>query len=913
MTDPTTTSSFHREAAAAAAIHLSASTSHNYTFDESEDGGVVGSGGGAGDIHYSYSDIGIGIGVGRSSSSNNNNNNMNTTPTNSSMSKSARYQTALTARARQRQMRRMLEREGSAAGESPGSIIGEGISISASSRRRRGRSTEDLMGGGGSSSSPSTPGNTPNSEVTRLRALLNNSNRSSSNIILTNTNSSENSDHPSPNSQILATLYEKHRSRSLSRTRENTTTTTTSTTTAPSLPTSPSEECSTSGGGGRQLTRSPSTPDLVNRDPHPPTPSLISPPRLGAAGTAHPTNSIPSAVVTPQKLIRHDSIGTDGGYDDESNGVLPSDEKMTSPPPSSNQYPSFRASPAVVPTSTTNESSTISTTTLPPPPPSASALRQQRMLNITPSQEFLPDWNDATKSGAMLSPNEVQDAANFTSIQFQCSMVSGEVEILSGDDASDRCSTNKDQSCWQNEIWSDVSPPSPLASGEIFHRAAAASIVALLSPHRMAKAGLMAPDMSGSNEDDDAAKDVAGDSPTGVIISPDGGTDGQGSGGASSNISGMLTFNGNSDPSLSRGGEWEGVTQVSRSLFHEDVDEDVRQSMVFQAFRGKMIESSEQFNQLLSQINRKRGVPMDRTFAIRRKNACGALKILSAKQENRIKICWTVGVLPAIASVLCDVNEEVTDEITLAANTEARNRIVSTLLNLSVNKKNRMLIVNTPGVLDSISEAILHDAGEGRQGCCTVLLYLAKTSEARGMIVKSAGTMDALAKVIEVPTVQHPKSTTPKSKSKMRKQHLAKILESPSNHTGFSSRSSRSSSVSSHSGSHSSNSASGSEGGRDSAASVDSSIAPGEVEQMEISFATAITTVATLPNASAEDMYDADPNRFLHGARLSVFACLLCLVKSQENAVSWFFDYGALSRVYNILSTIVLLHPWCKK
>jgi hypothetical protein len=32
--------------------------------------------------------------------------------------------------------------------------------------------------------------------------------------------------------------------------------------------------------------------------------------------------------------------------------------------------------------------------------------------------------------------------------------------------------------------------------------------------------------------------------------------------------------------------------------------------------------------------------------------------------------------------------------------------------------------------------------------------------------------------------------------------------------------------------------------------------------------------------------YDADPNRFLHGARLSVFAALLCLVKNKDNAVS---------------------------
>ena len=32
--------------------------------------------------------------------------------------------------------------------------------------------------------------------------------------------------------------------------------------------------------------------------------------------------------------------------------------------------------------------------------------------------------------------------------------------------------------------------------------------------------------------------------------------------------------------------------------------------------------------------------------------------------------------------------------------------------------------------------------------------------------------------------------------------------------------------------------------------------------------------------------YDADSNRFLHGGRLSVFGCLLCLVKHKENAVS---------------------------
>jgi hypothetical protein len=757
------------------------SPSQHYTFDESEDG----------DINNSVAD------------SSTQSQNMNGA-TSTSISKSARYQTALTARARQRQMRRMLEREGSG-GESPGSA-GD-VALTPREGEYRGRGRNEI--------SPSTPGSaaTPTSELMRLRALLN-SNRSSN---------SENSDHTSPDSQMLATLYEKHRGRSLSRTRE-----------APSLPTSPLEDCSNGGGGLRHMTRSPSSPNLGASE----LPKLISP----------PTNN--PSVVTPQQseCDNRNSGGIDNGV-----VVRSIDDRVTTFSKQQHQQQQqqnqFRASPTTI-------------------PPSASSLRQQRILSITPNEEFLPDWN-ATKGGGLLSTTEVQDAANFTSIQFQLSITSGEVEMLSGDDAS--CQNNQ---CWQNEVWSDVSPPSPLASGEIFHKAAAASIVSLLSPNRMAKAGLMAPEVN-SSEEDDAAKDVAGDSPTGVIISP--GNDGQS---GSVDVKELFTFNGNSDPSLSRGGEWEGVTQVTRSLFRGDVDEDVRQSMVFQAFRGKMIDSSPEFSQLLSQINRKRGTSIDRAFAIRRKNACGALKILSAKEENRIKICWTVGVLPAIASVLSDVSEVIPDEISRAANTEARNRIVSTLLNMSVNKKNRMLIVNTPGILESISQTILHDAGEGRQGCCAVLLYLAKTSEARGMIVKSAGMMDALAKVIEVPKV-HPKSTP---KSKMRKQHLANIYESPSKESGFSSRSSHSS-VSSQSGSRSSNSASGSEDGDDSVGSVESTIAPGEVEQMEISFETADTTVPTSPKSVAEDMYDADPNRFLHGARLSVFACLLCLVKSQENSV----------------------------
>jgi hypothetical protein len=566
--------------------------------------------------------------------------------------------------------------------------------------------------------------------------------------------------------------------------------------------------------------------------------------------------------------------------------------------------------------------------------------------------------------GGRLSPDEVRDASNFTKIQFQCNpAMGGEVEMLSGDECcvdeyadpldggkfssrgdggfrgklADRISTaaagnglrggtwednqgddddgDDTKQVWQNEVWSDVTTPSQLdRSYEIFQQNVASNLVSMLSADRMIEAGLMAPEIN-SCEEDEASKDVGGDSPVGV----DSRTPTSHRGLAE--IKKNFTFEGDSDPSISRGSEWQGVIQVTRT--RDDLDDDVKQSMIFQAFRKNMMEPSSQLSELLSQINRRGATPIDRAFATRRKNACGALKILSAKEENKMKLCWTVGVLPAIASVLSDVREvnAFDDKIAFAANTEARSRIIATLLNLSVNKKNRMLIVNTPGVLDSMTQTILHDVGEGRQGCCTVFLYLAKTAEARIMIVKGEGVMDALTTVIKVPDEKKPKSIlTPKAT--MRRRLIENYKMSPGESTidtmdsgpsrsrrgrnsnrspsskDYSDSNSESVDNSSHSGS-----LSGSRSSKSDIASVDestvdeSTMTSGKAKIVEISFRSATTASSmTVPSAAAAeddneshvDMYDADPNRFLHGAKLSVFACLLCLVKSKENAVSGF-------------------------
>ncbi|KAL7540857.1 hypothetical protein ACHAXR_010426 [Thalassiosira sp. AJA248-18] len=313
--------------------------------------------------------------------------------------------------------------------------------------------------------------------------------------------------------------------------------------------------------------------------------------------------------------------------------------------------------------------------------------------------------------------------------------------------------------------------------------------------------------------------------------------------------------------------------------------------MIFQAFRQNMVGPSPQLSELLSQIHRRGGEGIDRAFATRRKNACGALKILSAKEENRMKICWTIGVLPAIASVLSDVNEAISDIISQAANTEARNRIISTLLNLSVNKKNRMLIVNTPGVLESMTQTIQYDEGEGRQGCCTVLLYLAKTAEARTMIVKSAGMVEVLSKIIEVPKEEEIISGSKNNKTLGAGRKSRLMASVPVSPLSPGETTLDDTLDSSHGSSHSSHSsktshgdgASGNDEDDDNRSEDSHIIAPEEVAQMEISFQTAETAEAENAEEGI-DIYDKDPNRFLHGARLSIFACLLCLVKSKENA-----------------------------
>ena len=234
----------------------------------------------------------------------------------------------------------------------------------------------------------------------------------------------------------------------------------------------------------------------------------------------------------------------------------------------------------------------------------AAALREQPCSAIAQTtKESLPNWDtdmlhniNCGGTCVGLSDDAIREASNFTKIQFRCSGQGGEAEMVSGDEltfdaASDDDATKKmngycdlspssipsaiggiddgnddednnndDQGkqVWQNDIWSDVSAhSSSTAQYDIFRQKAASNLVSLLSPNCMIEAGLMAPEIN-SCEEDDAAKDVRGDSPWDE---------------KAGSLKKHFTFDADHD---SRGGEWKGVVQVNRTLFRDDLDDVVK-------------------------------------------------------------------------------------------------------------------------------------------------------------------------------------------------------------------------------------------------------------------------------------------------------------------------------------------------
>jgi hypothetical protein len=304
---------------------------------------------------------------------------------------------------------------------------------------------------------------------------------------------------------------------------------------------------------------------------------------------------------------------------------------------------------------------------------------------------------------------------------------------------------------------------------------------------------------------------------------------------------------------------------------------------------------------------------MDRGYMVRRKNACGALQVLTANVVNRKTICHTVGVLAALTSVLDDTDEEgvefsFPDSATCREYVEARKRSVGSLLNLSVPKENRLAVFHTPGLVQGVLKVIVEDDGESRQGCCAILAYLAKTVENRLLMVQVPGLLDAITKVISVQ--QEKKKADPKR---------SKYSFSTDNDTG---------SYLSTDDDRNTDSMTDDEGSKITVDTDRVEIEEDFTKKSSDEDSDRTPQMATSPKSHASSSvmegYDRTPNRFLHGARKNVFAMLAHLLKEKENAVSrprttlgvfWAFFHSSLMVFFLASSTLhdmdfLLLRWW---
>jgi len=302
-----------------------------------------------------------------------------------------------------------------------------------------------------------------------------------------------------------------------------------------------------------------------------------------------------------------------------------------------------------------------------------------------------------------------------------------------------------------------------------------------------------------------------------------------------------------------------------------------------------MIDPSKTLADLLTAIATPRqGEEMNQAYMVRRKNACGALKVLTAKEANRRTIGWTVGVFPALASVLHDggegnLEDTFPDERIRNEFFEARNRAVAALLNLCLLKENRIPIFHCPGLLHGLAKTIMQDKTEARQGCTAVLGFLAKTPENRLLLVKVPGILDALNSAIK------PWSPDGLEDSPERKKRF--IWDSTSGSYSMTSSPSRNCST---------------DKGTDADSATDGSHTNDDDDEDDASELTPqmTTSPTSLSLASRRSfLYDNDPNKFVNGTRQNVFATLLHAVKEKDNAVSGQYHCKAKSLI-NVFSRV---------
>lgn len=433
---------------------------------------------------------------------------------------------------------------------------------------------------------------------------------------------------------------------------------------------------------------------------------------------------------------------------------------------------------------------------------------------------------------------------------------------------------------------SEVSLPSILNRSEVFHESAAAAVVSLLSPRSnraMSDAGSVAgaasvfsvqsPDRTPRSPPLSPPRSPFKEPLSSAFQPPPKRDDGVSVVSCGTAPSSMVGGPGDDDNNFERFDTPRSPTE--QPLLTPKAEKRVEE------MASNMKDPSKKLSDLLSAIASPEDRNLDRGYMVRRKNACGALQVLTAKKIHRVKICWTLGVLPALTSVLEDAGDEglevaYPDIRTRLEYIEARKRAIASLMNLSMPPENRLAVFHSPQLVSSVVQVIIDDDEESRRGCCAVLAYLGKTPENRILMVQVPGLIDAITGVIKPKPARDDDESSAGSGSHTDDE------------PGFGA------------------STSGTVSGTASGEATDHNESFFSEEEKENGSTVESSTFGTSPTETlgeAAARYDNDPNEFLHGARQNIFALLFHLVKEKDNAVS-FVKTSDLINV--ILSTAVL-------
>eukprot|EP00980_Cylindrotheca_fusiformis_P003071 scaffold713_cov131-Cylindrotheca_fusiformis.AAC.29 len=197
----------------------------------------------------------------------------------------------------------------------------------------------------------------------------------------------------------------------------------------------------------------------------------------------------------------------------------------------------------------------------------------------------------------------------------------------------------------------------------------------------------------------------------------------------------------------------------------------------------RMNEPTKNLAQLISAISSPASGKFDRGYMVRRKNACGAIHVLtSQKGIQRVQICWTRGMLEALRSVLLDGRDQ-DIEVKLPNSKirkeykEARKRVVATLMNLSIPQENRVIVFHTPRLIDTLVETI-KSANECSKTGAAALAHLAKTKENRLFLGFVPSLIDTVVAIIEPSPVQTDNNDQPNVLGSLPSAH-SEIIDEP--------------------------------------------------------------------------------------------------------------------------------------